>query len=101
MAFEPVHGPTGPGVDVVKDGTTADGKQRLRCQNVPCACTTFLRAYSYPGRLAEVKHQIVEMSLNGSGRRDIARVLHIRPSTVMHELNKRACTATCACGRMS
>ena len=90
MAFEPVHCPTCHGVHVVKYGTTADGKQRFRCQNVPRQCTTFLRAYSYQRRLPEVKHKIVDMSLNGRGIRDIARVLHISPSTVIHELNKRA-----------
>ena len=29
--------------------------------------TTFILDYSYPGRLKEVKQQIVEMTLNGSG----------------------------------
>ena len=90
MAFEPIHCPTCHGVDVVKYGKTADSKQRFRCQNAQCECTTFLRAYSYQGLLPEVKHKIVDMSLNGSGIRDIARVLHISPSTVIHELKKRA-----------
>ncbi|MDQ3831955.1 MAG: IS1-like element transposase [Candidatus Tectomicrobia bacterium] len=31
------------------------------------------------------------MSLNGSGVRDTARVLGISPTTVIHELKKRAC----------
>ena len=35
-----------------------------------------------------MKQQIVEMTLNGSGVRDIARVLHISTSTVMRELKK-------------
>jgi len=33
---------------------------------------------------------IVEMTLNGSGVRDIARVLQISPTTVIGELKKRA-----------
>jgi len=37
-----------------------------------------------------VKQQIVEMTLNGSGVRDIARVLHVSTSTVMRELKKLA-----------
>jgi transposase-like protein len=90
MAFEPIHCPTCHGVAVVKYGKTADGKQRFRCQNVQCECTTFLCTYSYQGLLPEVKHKIVDMSLNGRGIRDIARVLHISPSTVIHELKKRA-----------
>jgi len=89
MTFEPLHCPTCHGVDVVKNGNTADGKQRFRCQNPACECTTFIRDYTYQGLLPEVKRKIVDMSLNGSGIRDIARVLHISPSTVIQELKKR------------
>ncbi|WP_425335023.1 IS1-like element transposase [Nostoc punctiforme] len=41
-----------------------------------------------PRRTRQVKHQIIEMKLNGSGVRDIARVLHISPATVIRELKK-------------
>jgi len=43
---------------------------------------------TYPGRTRQVKQQIVEMTLNGSGVRDIARVLHVSPTTVIQELKK-------------
>ncbi len=43
---------------------------------------------SYPGRTPAVKAQIVAMSLNGSGIRDIARVLQVSTRTVMGELKK-------------
>jgi transposase-like protein len=36
----------------------------------------------------EVKQHILEMTLNGSGIHDIARVLHISPTTVMEALKK-------------
>jgi transposase-like protein len=36
-----------------------------------------------------LKEQIIEMSLNGSGIRDIARVLKISPNTVIEEIKKR------------
>jgi transposase-like protein len=39
--------------------------------------------------LPEVKEQIIEMSINGSGVRDIARVLKISPTTVIKELKKK------------
>jgi transposase-like protein len=90
MAFAPIHCPTCDGVDVVKYGKTSDGKQRFRCQNAQCKCVTFIRDYIYQGLVPEVKRKIVDMSLNGSGIRDIARVLHISPSTVITELKKRA-----------
>ena len=80
--------------EVVKHGKSAEGKQRYRCQNDDCPFTTFILDYSYPGRLKEVKQQIVEMTLNGSGVRDIARVLHISTDTVINELKKRPTAQT-------
>ena len=35
-----------------------------------------------------IKEQVVDMSLNGSGIRDTARVLKISPTTVINELKK-------------
>src|SRR5712691_288724 len=58
-------------------------------QNADHCGRTFLREYTYQGRLPQVKRQIVEMTLNGSGVRDIARVLQISPTTVIEELKKR------------
>lgn len=43
---------------------------------------------TYPGRTRLVLQQIVEMTLNGSGVRDIARVLYTSPTTVINELKK-------------
>ena len=76
--------------DVVKNGKSPLGKQRYRCQNEDCPYSTFVLEYSYPGRSKQVKQKIVEMSLNGSGVRDIARVLQVSTNTVMQELKKRA-----------
>ncbi len=45
------------------------GSERLRL-NEECPKKTFLLDYSYNGYLAEVKSQIVDMALNGSGIRD-------------------------------
>ena len=42
------------------------------------------------GYLPEVKQQITEMALNGSGIRDTARVLRISPTTVIEALKKRS-----------
>jgi hypothetical protein len=46
----------------------------------------------YKGRAPAIKEQIVDMSLNGSGIRDTARVLQISPTTVINALKKRAYT---------
>ena len=74
---------------VVKYGKASNGKERFRCQQREDCGRTFLRTYTSPGRLPEVKRQMVEMTLNGSGVRDMARVLQSSPSTVIGELKKR------------
>ncbi|MEP0914193.1 IS1-like element transposase [Leptolyngbya sp. GB1-A1] len=74
--------------DVVKNGKTAQGKQRFLCRSEICQGRTFMLNPSYPGRTSAVKEQIVEMSLNGSGIRDIARVLQVSTRTVIGELKK-------------
>ena len=73
---------------VVKYGKTSNGKERFRCQQSAECGRTFLRSYAYPGCLPMVKQQVVDMTRNGSGIRDIARVLHVGPNTVLRELKK-------------
>ena len=54
---------------VIKFGVNAAGNQRYRCKNTHCKKDTFLLTYLRNGDLPAVKHQIVEMALNGSGIR--------------------------------
>lgn len=89
MAFEPVRCPLCRGTNVNKHGKTSEDKQRYICRNKECLGKTFLLEYSDLGRLPETKERIIEMSINGSGIRDIARVLKISPSTVIEELKKK------------
>ena len=90
MIPQVLHCPYCQGTDIVRHGTTSEGKQRYRCR----ACLlgrgrTFLLEYSYAGQSPEVKQQIIDMALNASGIRDTAQVLHVSPTTVMKELKKR------------
>jgi transposase-like protein len=78
----------------MKHGITAQGKQRYRFKHPSCPYQTFLVDYSHYGRIPEVKQQILEMTLNGHGIRDIARVLHISPTTVIEALKTRAAAPT-------
>lgn len=90
MALEPVVCPRCGGCNVVKHGRSAEGKQRYKCRHQECPRSTFIREYAYRGYLPEVKQQIVDMALNGSGIRETARVLSISPTTVIEELKKIA-----------
>src|SRR5262245_62895326 len=73
---------------VVKYGKASNGTERFRCQQISQCGRTFLRSYAYPGCLPTVKQQIVDVTLNGSGIRDMTRVLHVGPNTVLKELKK-------------
>ena len=61
----------------------------LRCRELLCEERTFVLDYTYSGQSRQVKQQIVDMAVNGSGIRDTARVLHVSTNTVMNELKKR------------
>jgi len=88
MAVEKVICPSCSSEDLVKHGQSDEGKQRYRCRNVDCSRCTFIRHYAYRGYLPEVKQQIADMAVNGSGIRDPARVLKISPTTVIETLKK-------------
>jgi len=90
MAMIAVSCPDCQSTKVVKAGTQPNGTQRYRCQNPACTRTIFQLAYVAQGRLPETQRLIVEMTLNGSGIRDTARVLRVSPVTVLSVLKKRA-----------
>jgi len=94
MILQLLHCPHCQGTDIVRHGTTRQGKQRYRCREQRCAGRMFLLNYSYRGQAPAVKEQIVDMAMNASGIRDTTRVLHISTNTVMTELKKRKRTST-------
>ena len=90
MVLVPVACPYCQGDQVIKGGKTETGKQRYRCQQPHCSHRSFVLKPAYNGRLPQVKEQIIDMALNGSGIRDTARVLKISPTTVINELKKKS-----------
>src|SRR4029453_14520993 len=59
------------------------------CNNGDWPRSIFLVQYADKGRLPAVKQQIVDMTLNGSGVRDIVRVLRVSSATVIDVLKKK------------
>jgi len=72
---------------LVKNGKSANGTQRWRCNN----CKKGFRFdYRYNACKAGIKEKIIEMTMNSSGVRDIGRVLGISKDTVCSVLKKNA-----------
>ena len=88
MVYVPVRCPYCQSTEVIKAGKLANGAQRYRCQNGRCERRIFLLQYRDRGRAPEIRRQVVDLALNGSGIRDTARVLRISPTTVIAVLKK-------------
>jgi insertion element IS1 protein InsB len=88
MVYVPVQCPYCQSTEVIKAGKQANGAQRYRCQNGQCERRIFLLQYQDRGRIPEIRRQVGDMALNGSGIRDTARVLRISPTTVIAVLKK-------------
>ena len=86
MALVHVQSPYCQSIDVMKYGKQASGTQRYRCNNPACARRIFLLQYYDKGRLPAIKPQIVDMALNGSGVRDIVRILGVSSTAVIETL---------------
>jgi transposase-like protein len=89
MALVHVQCPQCQRIDVVQDGKQANGTQRYRWNNLDCPRIIFLLQYQDKGRLPAVKQQIVDMTLNGSGVRDIVRILGVSSATVIDVLKTK------------
>jgi transposase-like protein len=70
---------------VVRFGRQANGTPRCKCKK--CG-KTFQTEYVSNGAKPEIKMLAIKMSLNGSGVRDISRVLEIDKNTVVAILKK-------------
>jgi transposase-like protein len=94
MVSVPVQCPYCQSTEVIKAGKQANGAQRYQCHNEQCARRIFLLQYQDRGRIPEIRRQVVDLALNGSGIRDTARVLRISPTTVIAVLKKSRRAAT-------
>jgi insertion element IS1 protein InsB len=88
MVYVPVECPYCQSTEVIKAGKQTNGAQRYRCQNEQCGRRIFLLQYQDRGRLPEIRRQVVDMAINGSGIRDTARMLRISPTTMIAVLKK-------------
>jgi transposase-like protein len=89
MAVLSVKCPYCGSAKVVRFGKQPNGVQRYACRNDECSRSVFQLDYKYHACEPGVKFRILEMAINGSGVRDISRVLHISADVVIETLKKR------------
>lgn len=87
MCYEAITCPDCSSLNVVKNGKTAQRKQRYLCKD--CR-RQFIRDYTYLGCVGAVRALIVPLTMNGAGIRDLARVLLLSPHTVLKTLRQAA-----------
>ena len=76
-------------VNVTKAGKSPNGTQKYKCHNSECPHTTFQLVYTYNGSKPGIELKVLEMSINGSGVRDTARVLKVSCDFVISTLKKK------------
>lgn len=81
--------PVCQGTDISKNGKTGKGEQRYICNAKECFGKSFLLEYTNNGCKPGIEKQIIDMTANGSGIRDISRVLEISTDKVMDTLKKQ------------
>jgi transposase-like protein len=74
---------------VSKNGKTETDIQRYICNAKECAGKSFMLEYSYNGCKPGIDKQIIDMTSNASGIRDISRNLKISTDKVMSTLKKQ------------
>ena len=90
MVYVSVQCPYCQNTEVIKAGKQANGTQRYQCQNGRCTRRIFLLQYQDRGRIPDIRRQVVDLAINGSGVRDTARVLQISTATVIQEMKKKS-----------
>src|SRR5215213_5058349 len=87
MCYEAITCPDCSSLNIIKNGKTAQRKQRYLCKD--CR-RQFIRDYTYLGCVGFIRALVVPLTMNGSGIRDIARVLMLSPNTVIKTLRQAA-----------
>jgi insertion element IS1 protein InsB len=91
MCYEEITCPACSSLNIVKNGKTKQRKQRYLCKD--CR-RQFIRDYTYLGCVGAVRAMVVPLTMNGSGIRDIRRVLSLSVNTVLKTLREAATQIT-------
>jgi insertion element IS1 protein InsB len=87
MCYEAIICPRCSSASIVKNGKTAQRKQRFLCKD--CR-RQFIRDYANLGCVGAVRDLVVPLMINGAGIRDIERILFLSANTILKTLREAA-----------
>jgi transposase-like protein len=87
ICYEAIICPRCSSVSIVKNGKTAQRKQRFLCKD--CR-RQFIRDYANLGCVGAVRDLVVPLTINGAGIRDIERILFLSANTILKTLREAA-----------
>ena len=87
MCYEEVACPRSSARNVKKNGISAQHKQRYRCHDCQ---RQFITDYTCQAYKPQVRSLVLPMTMNGSGIRDISRVLAMSTNTVLKLIRQAA-----------
>src|SRR5499426_573134 len=87
MCYEAIICPRCSSASVVKNGKTAQRKQRYLCKD--CR-RQFIRDYTNLGCVIALRDLVVPLTINGAGIRDIERFLFLSTNTILKTLREAA-----------
>jgi len=97
MSADYVSCPECTGSNVSKNGKNAKGEQRYICKDNSCVGKSFKLAYTYNGWKSGIGEQILNIRMDGTGIRDIAKELGVSKQKVQETLKELQHQIDCLC----
>ena len=97
MSVENVNCPECAGDKVAKNGKNVKGEQRYICKDETCEAKSFKLEYTYNGWKAGIGEKILNVRMDDSGIRDIAKELGVSKQKVQETLRELQHQINCLC----
>jgi len=85
------------GNNVSKNGKNAKGEQRYLCKDITCAGKSFKLEYIYNGWKVDIDQKILDIRMDDTGIREIAKELGVSKQKVQATLDQLQHQINCLC----
>jgi len=97
MSVNHINCPECTGSNVSKNGKSAKGEQRYICKDNSCEGKSFKLEYTYNGWKAGIGEKILNVRMDDTGIRDIAKELGVSKQKVQETLKELQHQIDCLC----